>query len=103
MQSIFFLNFDRDRNNLDIQQFGPGFISQEILELLLNHNVYTMIARQKSHINNKIYLYKKGLHYQLFTLIIQGNATLESGEERIISTVGPFSYFGTTALTGRRN
>ncbi len=29
---------------------------------------------------------------------MQGNATLESGVEHIMSTVGPFSYFATSAL-----
>mgnify|MGYP007031383864 FL=1 len=29
---------------------------------------------------------------------MQGNAVLESGTENIISTVGPFSYFASSAL-----
>ncbi|CAF0715508.1 unnamed protein product [Adineta steineri] len=84
--------------NTNIHQFTSGFISQEILQILLNYNVYATIKRQANQSTNSIYLYKKGFRYELFTLIIQGNATLESGAERIMSTVGPFSYFATSSL-----
>ena len=57
-----------------------------------------MIKHQTSQTNNSIYLYKKGFRYELFTLVMQGNATLESGVEHIMSTVGPFSCFAATAL-----
>jgi hypothetical protein len=84
--------------NLDVQQFTSGFISQEILKILLNYNIYAMIKRQASQTTNSIYLYKKGFRYELFTLVMQGNATLESGVEHIMSTVGPFSCFAASAL-----
>lgn len=48
-------------------------------------------------------MYKKDFPYELFTLITQGNATLESGSERLMSTVGPFSFFATSALLGNEN
>jgi hypothetical protein len=64
----------------------------------LNYNLYATIKRQANQSTNSIYLYKKGFRYELFTLITQGNATLESGVERIMSTVGPFSYFGTSTF-----
>lgn len=57
-----------------------------------------MIKSQTNQKSNSIYLYKKGFRYELFTLIMQGNATLESGVERIMSTVGPFCSFAATAL-----
>ncbi|CAF4423331.1 unnamed protein product, partial [Rotaria sp. Silwood2] len=82
----------------NVQQFASGFISQEILKILLNYNIYAIIKQQASQSTNSIYLYKKGFRYELFTLIIQGNATLESGVEHIMSTVGPFSVFATSAL-----
>ncbi|CAF4229330.1 unnamed protein product, partial [Rotaria sordida] len=82
----------------NIQQFTSGFISQEILKILLNYNVYAMIKKQANQSTNSIYLYKKDFRYELFTLIIQGNATLESGVEHIMSTVGSFSFFATSAL-----
>ncbi|CAF1087234.1 unnamed protein product [Rotaria sp. Silwood1] len=82
----------------NVQQFTSGFISQEILKILLNYNIYAIIKQQTNQTNNSIYLYKKGFRYELFTLIIQGNATLESGSEHIMSTVGPFSFFATSAL-----
>ncbi|CAF1010937.1 unnamed protein product, partial [Didymodactylos carnosus] len=83
--------------NTNIQSFTAGFISQDILKALLNYNVYAIIKRQ-ANTTNSIYLYKKGFQYDIFTLIIQGNATLESGAERIMSTVGPFSSFAANAL-----
>lgn len=85
----------------DVQQFTPGFISQEILKILLNYNIYAMIKRQAGQSSNSIYLYKKGFRYELFTLVMQGNATLESGMEHILSTVGPFSCFAGSALLGK--
>ncbi len=84
--------------NSDVHQFTSGFISQEILKILLNYNIYATIKRQVNQTTNSIYLYKKGFRYELFTLVIQGNAILESGFERIISTVGPFSFFAASAL-----
>ena len=85
----------------DVQQFTSGFISQEILKILLNYNIYAMLKRQAGQSANSIYLYKKGFRYELFTLVMQGNATLESGVEHIISTVGPFSCFAASALLGK--
>ncbi|CAF1310553.1 unnamed protein product [Adineta steineri] len=82
----------------NVPQFTSGFISQEILKLLLNYNIYAMIKRQVNQKTNSIYLYKKGFRYELFTLVMQGNAILESGAEHIMSTVGPFSYFAASAL-----
>jgi hypothetical protein len=84
--------------NSDVHQFTSGFISQEILKILLNYNIYAIIKRQASQITNSIHLYKKGFRYELFTLVMQGNATLESGVEHIMSTVGPFSCFAASAL-----
>ena len=84
--------------NIDVQQFTSGFISQEILKILLNYTIYAMIKRQASQTTNSIYLYKKGFRYEIFTLVMQGNATLESGFEHIMSTVGPFSCFAASAL-----
>ena len=57
-----------------------------------------MIKHQANQSTNTTYLYKKGFRYELFTLVMQGNATLESGVEHIMSTVGPFSCFATSAL-----
>ncbi len=84
--------------NSDVQQFTSGYISHEILKILLNYNIYAIIKRQAGQTNNSIYLYKKGFRYELFTLVTQGNATLESGVEHIMSTVGPFSCFAASAL-----
>ena len=47
-------------------------------------------------------MYKQGFRYEVFTLIIQGNAALESGTEHLISIVGPFNNFGASALLGKR-
>ncbi|CAF3899413.1 unnamed protein product [Rotaria sordida] len=82
----------------NVQQFTSGFISQEILKVLLNYNIYAMIKSQANQKTNSIYLYKKGFRYELFTLIMQGNAILESGVEHIMSTVGPFCCFAASAL-----
>ncbi|CAF0795370.1 unnamed protein product [Adineta ricciae] len=82
----------------NVQQFTSGFISHEILKILLNYNIYAMIKHQANQTTNAIYLYKKGFRYELFTLVMQGSATLESGVEHIMSTVGPFSCFAGSAL-----
>jgi hypothetical protein len=88
--------------SLDVPQFTSAFISQEILKTLLNYNLYATIKRQANQSTNVIYLYKKDFRYELFTLVMQGNATLESGFERIMSTVGPFSFFAASALLGKK-
>ncbi|CAF1050788.1 unnamed protein product [Adineta ricciae] len=82
----------------NVQPFTSGFISQEILKILLNYNLYATIKRPVNQSTNAIFLYKKDFRYELFTLVIQGNAMLESGVDRIMSTVGPFSYFAPTVL-----
>ncbi|CAF2182887.1 unnamed protein product [Rotaria magnacalcarata] len=87
--------------HLDVQEFTSGFISHEILKVLLNYNVYAMIKSQTNQKSHSIYLYKKGFRYELFTLVMQGNATLESGVEHIMSTVGPFCCFAATALLAK--
>lgn len=87
--------------DLDVPQFNSGFISDNILQILLNYNIYATLKRQANQSSNSIYLYKQGFRYELFTLVTQGNATLESGAERIMSTVGPFSFFGASALLGK--
>ncbi|CAF2496327.1 unnamed protein product [Rotaria sp. Silwood2] len=86
----------------DVQQFTSGFISQEILKVLLNHNIYAMIKNQANQKTNSIYLYKKGFRYELFTLVMQGNAILESGVEHIMSTVGSFCCFAASALLAEK-
>ena len=84
-----------------MHQFTSGFISHEILKILLNYNIYAMIKHQAGQSGSSIYLYKKGFRYELFTFIMQGNATLESGIEQIMSGVGPFSCFAAAALLGK--
>lgn len=44
------------------------------------------------------YIYEYGKPVDYFVLIINGNAELETGKERIVSEIGSFYYFGVSAL-----
>lgn len=44
------------------------------------------------------YIYEYGKPVDYFVLIVNGNAELETGKEKIISEIGSFCYFGVSAL-----
>lgn len=56
-----------------------------------------MIASSES-LSGQSYIYRYGKLADYFVMIISGKACLETGKEKITSLVGPFSYFGTSAL-----
>jgi metal transporter CNNM len=44
------------------------------------------------------YIYEYGKPVDYFILIVNGNAELETGKEKIVSEIGSFHYFGVSAL-----
>ena len=44
------------------------------------------------------YIYEYGKPVDYFVLIVNGNAELETGKEKIVSEIGSFYYFGCSAL-----
>jgi len=52
---------------------------------------------------NTKYLYKKGFNCDYFILIIEGRVEVTVGSEDILFEDGPFSVFGTFALTREKN
>ncbi len=44
------------------------------------------------------YIYEYGKPVDYFVLIVNGNAELETGQEKIVSEIGSFYYFGCSAL-----
>lgn len=53
---------------------------------------------QRSKEGKVTYIYEYGKVADYFVLILNGNAELITGKEKIVSEVGPFSYFGVSAL-----
>ena len=49
--------------------------------------------------DQNVFLYKKGTHTDVFILILQGRVEVTVGQENIVFEDGPFSVFGTKALT----
>lgn len=80
--------------------FSSQFISTHILARLLNVQLYEDFEYDEERAKNgKVtYIYEYGRPANYFVLILNGQAELITGQEKIVSEVGPFSYFGVSAL-----
>lgn len=83
-----------------LHPFSEKYISANILSRLLNFNVYKEYeyGPDDAKAGKVIYIYEYGKPVDYFVLIINGSAELETGQEKIVSEVGSFSYFGVSAL-----
>jgi hypothetical protein len=88
-----------------VQPFTSRFISSHILARLLNVQFYHEFEydEDRAKEGNVTYLYEYGRAADYFVLILNGQAELVTGKEKIISEVGPFSYFGVSALCVSNN
>ncbi|CAF3298241.1 unnamed protein product [Rotaria sp. Silwood2] len=79
-----------------VEQFTSRFISSHILARLLNIQFYQDFEYDEDRAkNDKVtYIYEYGRPADYFVLILNGQAELITGKEKIVSEVGPFSYFG---------
>ncbi|UJR23804.1 hypothetical protein I4U23_026780 [Adineta vaga] len=83
-----------------IETFKEKYISPNILSLLLNADLYKEYEYDEDDAKSgKItYIYEYGKPVDYFVLIVNGNAELETGKEKIVSEIGSFYYFGVSAL-----
>lgn len=83
-----------------VETFTSRFISWQILARLLNDQFYQDFEYDEIRSKNgkPTYIYEYGKQADYFVLILNGHAELITGKEKIVSEVGPFSYFGVSAL-----
>jgi metal transporter CNNM len=83
-----------------VEPFSSRFISSQILARLLNVEFYHEFEydEDRAKEGNVTYIYEYGKPADYFVLILNGQAELVTGKEKIVSEVGPFSYFGVSAL-----
>ncbi|UJR08015.1 hypothetical protein I4U23_012293 [Adineta vaga] len=86
--------------SITVQPFTSRFMSSDILIRLLNTHFYQQFDydEDKNKKDNPTYIYEYGKPVDYFVLILNGQAELVTGKEKIVSIVGPFSYFGVSAL-----
>lgn len=53
---------------------------------------------QQTKSGKPTFIYEYGKQADYFVLVLDGQAELITGKEKIVSEVGPFSYFGVSAL-----
>jgi metal transporter CNNM len=88
-----------------VEPFTSRFISSHILARLLNVQFYHEFEydEDRAKEGNVTYIYEYGRPADYFVLILNGQAELVTGKEKIVSEVGPFSYFGVSALCVSNN
>lgn len=85
---------------LAVDAFKSEKISKIILRHLLNQNVFHMLRmRSKDKSDKSNYLYEHGRPADYFVLILEGRAEVMVGKENLLFESGPFTYYGTQALT----
>jgi metal transporter CNNM len=85
---------------LGVEPFKEKFISSDVLSRFLNFDFYKEYEfdEDEAKSGNTTYIYEYGKPVDYFVLIINGNAELETGKEKIVSEIGSFYYFGITAI-----
>lgn len=83
-----------------VEPFKEKYISAEILTRLLNIDLYKDFEfdEEANRSGKQNFIYEYGKAADFFVLIVNGNAELETGKEKIISEIGSFHYFGVSAL-----
>jgi metal transporter CNNM len=83
-----------------VEPFKEKYISANILSGLLNTNIYKEyeLDEDEDKAGKATYIYEYGKPADYFVLIVNGNAELETGKEKIVSEIGSFHSFGVSAL-----
>lgn len=83
-----------------IDAFKPNNVSETILRRLLNQDVVHHIQLKDKNKNNlSRIIYQQGKPADYFVLILEGHVEVTVGLENLLFECGPFTYFGTQALT----
>ncbi|XP_056669050.1 metal transporter CNNM4 isoform X2 [Monodelphis domestica] len=85
----------------ELPQFSSSIISEKILLRMLKYPgvIQNLKLDEKRRRSARNYLYMRNKVTDYFVLILQGKVEVEAGKENMKFETGPFSYYGTMALT----
>ncbi|XP_076241253.1 metal transporter uex [Calliopsis andreniformis] len=85
-----------------VDAFKPDTISETILRRLLKQDIIYHIkvkSREKARNDPATIIYQQGKAVDYFVLILEGRVEVTVGKENMMFESGPFTYFGSQALT----
>ncbi|RLU26364.1 hypothetical protein DMN91_000158 [Ooceraea biroi] len=85
-----------------VDTFKPDVISETILRRLLKQDIIYHIkvkSREKAKTDPAAIIYQQGKAIDYFVLILEGRVEVTVGKENMMFESGPFTYFGSQALT----
>ncbi|OXU28342.1 hypothetical protein TSAR_003724 [Trichomalopsis sarcophagae] len=85
-----------------VEAFKSESISEPILRRLLKQDIIYHIkvkSREKARNDPTAVIYQQGKAIDYFVLILEGRVEVTVGKENLMFESGPFTYFGTQALT----
>ncbi|XP_012235978.1 unextended protein isoform X2 [Linepithema humile] len=85
-----------------VDSFKPDIISETILRRLLKQDIIYHIkvkSREKAKADSAAIIYQQGKAVDYFVLILEGRVEVMVGKENMMFESGPFTYFGSQALT----
>ncbi|XP_046386998.1 unextended protein isoform X2 [Ischnura elegans] len=85
-----------------VEAFKPDLISETILRRLLKQDIIHHVKvknREKSREDPYTIIYVQGKPVDYFVLILEGRVEVTVGRENMMFESGPFTYFGSQALT----
>ncbi|XP_034193575.1 metal transporter uex isoform X2 [Osmia lignaria lignaria] len=85
-----------------VDAFKPDTISETILRRLLKQDIIYHIkvkSREKARNDPSAVIYQQGKAVDYFVLILEGRVEVTVGKENMMFESGPFTYFGSQALT----
>ncbi|XP_071569553.1 unextended protein isoform X1 [Temnothorax nylanderi] len=85
-----------------VDTFKPDVISEPILRRLLKQDIIYHIkvkSREKAKTDPAAIIYQQGKAVDYFVLILEGRVEVTVGKENMMFESGPFTYFGSQALT----
>ena len=87
---------------LTVDAFRPDIISETILRRLLSQDVIyhvKMKNKEKGRNDPSAVIYTQGKPADYFVLILEGRVEVTVGRENLVFESGPFTCFGSQALT----
>ncbi|XP_011169430.1 metal transporter CNNM4 [Solenopsis invicta] len=85
-----------------VDTFKPDVISETILRRLLKQDIIYHVkvkSREKVKTDPAAIIYQQGKAVDYFVLILEGRVEVTVGKENMMFETGPFTYFGSQALT----
>ena len=87
-----------------IEPFKSEWISETVLRRLMQHGLVVRMIRvrnkDQARSDPNTIIYQQGKPYDFFTLILEGRVEVIVGRENLVFESGPFTHFGSQALTG---